>query len=886
MDTALSRSHYARSRTVSRRDWYLATNAIVLAWILLALIAVGVHRFVDQPLWLLVHVPLLGAATAAILIWSQHFADTLLRRPPPGGRVGLGVRLGLHTVGAALVVTGVLTATTPLVVVGASIVAVAILAHGVILVLQSRRALPTRFGPLARYYVAASVVFLFGIGAGVALAVDPSLVDRLVTAHLVLNVYGWIGLTVLGTLVLLWPTVLHARVPPTTDAASRRALPVLVAGILVTAAGPVVDVRMLVPVGMAVWIGGAGLLAVEGWREAWTMPPGTFAGWSLAAGFGWLVVAAVALGAQSVIAPDWAGLRAGYLAMLGPLVVGFTVQVLTGALSYLLPVVALGSPAAAKAGAEVLDAAAAFRVTVFNGALLLYLLPMPSLARVLLSFVAVGVVVAFVVLAIRAVVVGRRVRRSEGADPDRTGRVALGMPSATPPPAPSRRARGVIAALGLLALSVAAGVAADPAAAGISIAGRAESIVATGNTTAVTVSVEGMRFDTPVLVVPYGDRLVVTFENTGDDVHDLTFANGVRTQRLAPGDSETIDVGIIGADFQAWCSIAGHRQMGMELMVRALGAPPADSGDHADMDMDSASVDAPGDAAADIDLEREPADDFEPAPAALAPAPAESAHRVTLRVEEVVSEVASGISQARWTFGGSAPGPVLRGEVGDRFEITLVNDGTIGHSIDFHAGALAPDGPMRTIQPGESLTYAFTAAKAGIWMYHCSTMPMSMHIANGMFGAVIIDPPDLEPVDREYLLIQGELYLGAQGDTADAEKIAAQTPDLVAFNGYADQYAHLPLEAGVGERVRVWVLDAGPNTPTSFHVVGGQFDTVYREGAYALRAGDPGGSQALALEPAQGGFVELVFPEPGDYPFVTHRMSDAEKGARGVFRVE
>jgi nitrite reductase (NO-forming) len=85
--------------------------------------------------------------------------------------------------------------------------------------------------------------------------------------------------------------------------------------------------------------------------------------------------------------------------------------------------------------------------------------------------------------------------------------------------------------------------------------------------------------------------------------------------------------------------------------------------------------------------------------------------------------------------------------------------------------------------------------------------------------------------------------------------------------------------------VRVWVLDAGPNTPTSFHIVGGQFDTVYREGAYTLRAGDAGGSQALALEPAQGGFVELVFPEPGDYPFVTHRMSDAEKGARGIFRV-
>ena len=209
---------------MSRRDWYLATNAIVLAWIVAALVAVGVHRFVDQPLWLLVHVPLLGAATAAILIWSQHFADTLLRRPASGGRLGLGVRLGLHTVGAAMVVAGVLVAATPLVVVRR---------------LGRRRrhprarcdhraaepqsALPTRFGPLARYYVAASAVFLLGIGAGVALAAYPSLADRLVTAHLVLNAYGWIGLTVLGTLVLLWPTVLHARIPPTADAAARRA---------------------------------------------------------------------------------------------------------------------------------------------------------------------------------------------------------------------------------------------------------------------------------------------------------------------------------------------------------------------------------------------------------------------------------------------------------------------------------------------------------------------------------------------------------------------------------------------------------------------------------------------------------------------------------------
>ena len=123
-------------------------------------------------------------------------------------------------------------------------------------------------------------------------------------------------------------------------------------------------------------------------------------------------------------------------------------------------------------------------------------------------------------------------------------------------------------------------------------------------------------------------------------------------------------------------------------------------------------------------------------------------HRLTLTVSEVEREVAPGTTQRLWTFGGTAPGPVLHGRVGDVFEITLVNDGTIGHSVDFHAGSLAPAEPMRTIPPGESLVYRFTATKAGIWMYHCSTMPMSAHIANGMFGAVVIEPPDLPAVDR------------------------------------------------------------------------------------------------------------------------------------------
>jgi nitrite reductase (NO-forming) len=148
---------------------------------------------------------------------------------------------------------------------------------------------------------------------------------------------------------------------------------------------------------------------------------------------------------------------------------------------------------------------------------------------------------------------------------------------------------------------------------------------------------------------------------------------------------------------------------------------------------------------------------------------------------------------------------------------------------------------------------------------------------------VVIEPPHLPEVDRSYLLVQSELYLGPEH--VDPTKVMAERPDAVVFNGYADQYDHAPLRARVGERVRVWVLDAGPSRPTSFHVVGSQFDATYLEGAWQLHRGDPGGAQSLALEPAQGGFVELSFPQPGDYPFISHVMVDAERGAHGLFRV-
>ena len=282
--------------------------------------------------------------------------------------------------------------------------------------------------------------------------------------------------------------------------------------------------------------------------------------------------------------------------------------------------------------------------------------------------------------------------------------------------------------------------------------------------------------------------------------------------------------------------------------------------------------------------------------AALPPAPSSPdggpmTHRHTFTVKEQVMPVGAGVTQRRLTFNGQVPGPVLRGKVGDTFEITLVNDGTMSHSLDFHAGITPPDQAMRSINPGESLVYTFKAQHSGIWLYHCSTSPMSLHLASGMHGAVIIDPPGLAAVDREYVIVASEVYLGPEGGEPNTDKIAAKTPDLMTFNGVAFQYHQQPLKAKVGERVRFWVMAAGPSLPTSFHTVGLQFDQVFFEGAWTL--GGPnrigaawsGGSQALGLQPAQGGFVECVASEPGHYVFVTHSFADMEKGAHGVLEV-
>jgi nitrite reductase (NO-forming) len=194
---------------------------------------------------------------------------------------------------------------------------------------------------------------------------------------------------------------------------------------------------------------------------------------------------------------------------------------------------------------------------------------------------------------------------------------------------------------------------------------------------------------------------------------------------------------------------------------------------------------------------------------------------------------------------------------------------------------------MVEIKPGETFTYTFKANYAGVWMYHCGTAPALHHIANGMFGMVIIEPKEgLPPVDQEFAFVQSEWYLGAQKEPVSYEKAnqTAAAPDFVVFNGIANQYLDNPVAIEAGKKVRVFVLDAGPSVDSSYHVVGTIFDQVIKEGVWLERGNDGSwGAQAVDLAPAQGAIVEFTAVEDGMYPFVTHAFNFVTHGALGIF---
>jgi nitrite reductase (NO-forming) len=275
-----------------------------------------------------------------------------------------------------------------------------------------------------------------------------------------------------------------------------------------------------------------------------------------------------------------------------------------------------------------------------------------------------------------------------------------------------------------------------------------------------------------------------------------------------------------------------------------------------------------------------------PIPAALAPAPPGRLHRVRLEMNHQAVTIASGVRYAAWTFGGTVPGPVIRVREGDRVDFTLINRANIPHSMDFHAAEIAPSKYYVNVLPGDSLHYRFTARVPGAFMYHCGTAPAAMHIANGMYGAIIVDPARGRPKAREFVFVQSEFYMtpkpapdGSRG--LEWNRLLTLAPDHVVFNGRADQYAAHPIEVRPNEPLRLYVVNAGPNRISSFHVVGGIFDRVFQDGS---QSSPLTGVQTVNVPVGGGSIFELRLREPGDYPFVTHAFADATKGAVGVLR--
>jgi nitrite reductase (NO-forming) len=271
--------------------------------------------------------------------------------------------------------------------------------------------------------------------------------------------------------------------------------------------------------------------------------------------------------------------------------------------------------------------------------------------------------------------------------------------------------------------------------------------------------------------------------------------------------------------------------------------------------------------------------------AAVPPAGPQHVKNITIVARDEVAEIAPGVKMSLWSFNGSVPGPVFHVRQGDEVHVTFQNRTPLAHSIDFHAATTPWNVWYQPVAPGKSLRFSFVARYPGVFMYHCGTPPAFMHISSGMYGAIIVDPATPLPPAREFALVESEFYAhpGANGlALPDAQKVLDVRPDYVVFNGVANQYQDHPLVVRAGERIRLYVVNAGPTLFSAFHVIGWIFDRVYADGnpANALQ-----GVQTYTIPPGGGATFELTISQPGLYPFVTHSFAFTGKGAVGLIKV-
>jgi nitrite reductase (NO-forming) len=379
----------------------------------------------------------------------------------------------------------------------------------------------------------------------------------------------------------------------------------------------------------------------------------------------------------------------------------------------------------------------------------------------------------------------------------------------------------------------------------------------------------------PALRVAEGDVVQVTLIN-GDNVeHDVVFpefkAATDRVNRKGASSVTAFRADQAG-EFAYFCSLPGHRQAGMEGKIVVGGAkaqvaalPPS------------------------VSIARDPAD-------LPGPLPAGPPRTITTEIEavELIGKLANETTYNYWTFNGKVPGPFLRVRVGDTVELTLKNRETsrMIHSIDLHAVTGPGGGAVLTqAPPGETKSFRFQALNPGLYVYHCATPMVANHITSGMYGLILVEPPGgLPKVDREFYVMQGELYtdraFGQPGhDEFSVEKLLAERAEYFVFNGAVGALTtEYPMKAKVGETVRIYFGVGGPNATSSFHVIGEIFDRVYTESAMGSA---PATNVQTTTVPAGGAtIVEFKLEVPGRYILVDHALSRLERGLAGFLVVE
>jgi nitrite reductase (NO-forming) len=379
----------------------------------------------------------------------------------------------------------------------------------------------------------------------------------------------------------------------------------------------------------------------------------------------------------------------------------------------------------------------------------------------------------------------------------------------------------------------------------------------------------------PVLSAAEGQGVQITLINGEGAEHDIVFADQEATARSAHITGKGASTNIAfragkAGDYIYFCSLPGHQLAGMQGQFLVTPQPPAQTLVEADIS--------------------KIATDLPPPVGTRAP----QTIRVDLTTVELEGRLAEGTTFGYWTFNGKVPGPFLRVRVGDTVDVRLRNSGdsAMVHSVDFHA-ATGPGGGAAATQtnPGEENSVKFKALIPGLYVYHCATPMVAHHIANGMYGLILVEPEEgLTPVDREFYVMQGEVYteaaFGQHGSQEfNVEKLLNERPEYFVFNGSVGALSKLhPLQAKVGETVRIFFGVGGPNFTSSFHVIGEMFDKVYNLGG--VLSEPLKGIQTVTVPPGGAVITEFKLDVPGNYILVDHALSRLERGLVGILQVE